>query len=438
MSDRHPHTPTSRPPRTLGKALGPGLLFAGAAVGVSHLVQSTRAGASFGLALMVFVLAANVFKYPAFQFGPRYAVATGTSLLEGYRRQGRWALVLYGVLTLATMFTVQAAVVIVTAGLLKFLLGTELSVVVVAGGIIALCAGLVAVGSYPLLDAAIKVVVAVLTVTTVVATALAVPLVDWSGPWLPDVASWDPKTVLLVAGLIGWMPSAIDIAVWHSLWALARKNQTGHRPTPREARIDFDIGYVGTTILAFCFVILGAGVMFHGHIAPQEAPVAFAGQIIDLYTTTLARVDPVLADIGGPLIAIAAFGVMFSTSLTVVDGFPRAIGRLVGRFSGPEEPDRVAPEPRERRAYWGAVGLLAVGSLVIIGVFAKSLVDLVAIATLLSFLTAPALAFLNHRAMFAPEVPADYRPGRGMRAFSLAGVAFNTLVALYYVYAVLQ
>ena len=84
------------------------------------------------------------------------------------------------------------------------------------------------------------------------------------------------------------------------------------------------------------------------------------------------------------------------------------------------------------------MGLLAVGSLVIIGVFAKSLVDLVAIATLLSFLTAPALAFLNHRAMFAPEVPADYRPGRGMRAFSLAGVAFNTLVALYYVYAVLQ
>jgi len=31
------------------KKLGPGLLFAGAAIGVSHLVQSTRAGADFGL-----------------------------------------------------------------------------------------------------------------------------------------------------------------------------------------------------------------------------------------------------------------------------------------------------------------------------------------------------------------------------------------------------
>lgn len=434
MSDRRP--PTSPRQRTLGKALGPGLLFAGAAVGVSHLVQSTRAGASFGLALMVFVLAANVFKYPAFQFGPRYAVATGTSLLEGYRRQGRWALVLYAVLTLATMFTVQAAVVIVTAGLLKFLLGTDLSVVAVAGLLIAVCAGLLAVGSYPLLDAAIKVVVAILTVTTVVATALAVPLVDWSGPWLPDPRAWDPKTLLLVAGLIGWMPSAIDVAVWHSLWALARKNQTGHRPTPRETRLDFDIGYVATTILAFCFVILGAGVMYQGHIAPENAPVAFAHQIIDLYTTTLARVHPALGAIGRPLIAVAAFGVMFSTSLTVVDGFPRAIGRLAGRFRAPEEPDRRAPERFERPVYWGAVALLAVGSLVIIGAFARSLVDLVATATLLSFLTAPALAFLNHRAIFAPEVPADYRPGRGMRAFSLAGIAFNTTFALIYVYVV--
>ncbi len=31
------------------KKLGPGLLFAGAAIGVSHLVQSTKAGADFGL-----------------------------------------------------------------------------------------------------------------------------------------------------------------------------------------------------------------------------------------------------------------------------------------------------------------------------------------------------------------------------------------------------
>ena len=52
--------------------LGPGLLFAGAAIGVSHLVQSTRAGADFGLGLLWALLLVNFFKYPFFQFGPRY------------------------------------------------------------------------------------------------------------------------------------------------------------------------------------------------------------------------------------------------------------------------------------------------------------------------------------------------------------------------------
>jgi Mn2+/Fe2+ NRAMP family transporter len=53
--------------------LGPGLLYAGAAVGVSHLVQSTRAGAQFGFALVAVVIISNILKYPFFQVGPRYS-----------------------------------------------------------------------------------------------------------------------------------------------------------------------------------------------------------------------------------------------------------------------------------------------------------------------------------------------------------------------------
>ena len=36
------------------KKLGPGLLFAGAAIGVSHLVQSTKAGPNFFRYLIIF------------------------------------------------------------------------------------------------------------------------------------------------------------------------------------------------------------------------------------------------------------------------------------------------------------------------------------------------------------------------------------------------
>ena len=99
------------------------MLFAGTAIGVSHLVQSTRAGARYGLALALVVVLANVVKYPAFRFGPMYAAATGTSLLEGYRRRGRAALLLYGLATVLTMFIVQAAIALVTAGLTMALFG---------------------------------------------------------------------------------------------------------------------------------------------------------------------------------------------------------------------------------------------------------------------------------------------------------------------------
>ena len=38
------------------KAIGPGLLLAAIAVGVSHLVQSTRAGALYGFAMLIFIV----------------------------------------------------------------------------------------------------------------------------------------------------------------------------------------------------------------------------------------------------------------------------------------------------------------------------------------------------------------------------------------------
>ena len=55
------------------KKLGPGLLFAGAAIGVSHLVQSTKAGAEFGFGLIWALILCNFFKYPFFLFGTKYA-----------------------------------------------------------------------------------------------------------------------------------------------------------------------------------------------------------------------------------------------------------------------------------------------------------------------------------------------------------------------------
>ena len=72
------------------KTLGPGILFASTAIGVSHLVQATRAGAGYGFELLWAILLANLFKYPFFEYGSRYANATGKSILDGYLNLGKW------------------------------------------------------------------------------------------------------------------------------------------------------------------------------------------------------------------------------------------------------------------------------------------------------------------------------------------------------------
>ena len=129
------------------------------------------------------VVLANVLKYPAFAFAPRYAAATGESLVEAYRRQGRWALALYAVVTAGTMFAVQAAVVIVTAGLAQALFGDALSVLGYAIGLTLVSALVSGVGSFAVLDRVIKAVVVLLTLATLAATLVVIPSISWSTSW---------------------------------------------------------------------------------------------------------------------------------------------------------------------------------------------------------------------------------------------------------------
>jgi Mn2+/Fe2+ NRAMP family transporter len=412
---------------SLLRALGPGLLFASAAVGVSHLVQSTRAGAEHGLAMGGIIILANVMKYPAFRYGAQYAAATGTSLLEGYRKLGPWALWLYGILTLATMFTVQAAVTLVTAGLAVAVFQTSLSLHTVSALLLAICAVLLGVGQYKWLDLVSKGLIAILTVTTLLATALALPRID--APLLPFFTGpdvWTAPTLLATAALVGWMPSAVDVSVWQSLWTLSRGRDQGSRLAVRDVLTDFHIGYVGTTILALCFMIMGAGVMFGSGATLADSAGGFANQVVSMYATTLGEWMR-------PVVGAAALAVMFSTTLTVADGFPRALAALRQRIRGPEEP--YADETKAQRvdyAVW--LVLLSLGGLLIIVLASSSLRWLVDLATTLSFLTAPMLSALNHLVMHQPSVPAESRPSEAIRRFSLVCVAAQAVFAAGYIY----
>ena len=396
------------------KSFGPGLLWAAAAIGVSHLVQSTRAGAMAGFGLAGVVLLANILKYPFFEYGPRYAAATGESLVEGYRRIGRWALWLYILITLSTGIVIQTAIVLLTAFLLKYAFGLQLAMPVIAAIVCILSGIMLFAGRFRTLDLMVKLILALLGISTLVAAAVTLPRADWSTlALLPDIGGESGIQLAFVLALVGWMPSAIDIAVWSSLWTLAKNESSGTTASVRDALVDFRIGYVGTVVMAFGFLTLGATVMYHSGQTFSEQGGRFAAELVELYTRTL----------GGwtkPIVITAVLTTMLSTAVTVIDGFPRAIDRSIrvateGRVGGSGKGDMGV-------VYWVGLVSVAVGTVVVIALFAGTLAAMIDFATIVSFLVAPALGYLNLRAVTSPEVAPEHRPGRGLIALSWIGL----------------
>jgi Mn2+/Fe2+ NRAMP family transporter len=409
-------------------SLGPGLVWAAAAIGVSHLVQSTRAGASYGFALVWVVVLANLLKYPFFEFGPRYAAATGESLVDGYRRQGLWAVWVYLALTIGTMFAVLAAVTLVTGSIATQLFGAALSPLGYSAVLLAVCAVLLVPGQYPLLDKLVKGIMVLLALSTV-AAVVAAAVARGGLPTTPrQVDLWSATTFPFLIALVGWMPSAVDISVWHSLWTLERAKQTRHKPRLAEALFDFNLGYLATAVLALFFLALGALVFFGSGQEVSGSPVGFAFQLIDLYTA-------VLGSWARPIIVVAAFTTMFSTTFTVADAFPRALERTT-QILAPGLGERLGAgaSGRFRGLYWGWMVVLIAGALLLMSVFQQSLTGMVDFATTLSFLTSPILGVLNYRAVTAPHMPAGTAPPAWLRVLTWFGLAFGFLFAGIYLW----
>lgn len=406
--------------RDLIAALGPGLLMAGAAIGVSHLVQATRAGAEYGLSLLGLVILACVLKYPFIEFGPRYAAATGESLIRGYQRLGQWALGLFVLITLATMFIIQASVTLVTAGLAGLVFGIDATITQLSFGVLIACIAVLAVGRFAALDGLMKIIIAALAVSTTAAVVLAFGTPAETAnlnPFTGLERVWTAAGVAFVLALLGWMPIPLDVAAWHSLWTLERARQTGVAPSVSHALIDCRFGYVGATVTAVVFLLLGALVMHgSGERFPEQA-VAFAGQLVDLYAANLG-------EWARPLIAVAALTAMFSTTLAVTDAYPRVIRAMI-EVSGAASEDSTGRQlDLHRGRYVTALLIVTIGALIIILYFGQRFTLLIDFATTVSFLAAPLLAWLNLRVVTADFMPAQHRPGPAMMALAWTGFAF--------------
>lgn len=407
--------------RSLLAVLGPGIIWASTSIGVSHVVQSTRAGADFGFMLIALIILANVVKYPFFQIGPRYAAATGESLLDGYKRLGKFAFGIFLVMTVATMFIIQSAVTIVAAGLAGNLMPNLLSVSGWAAVVLISIIAILVIGRYALLDKLLKGMMVVFALVTIVALFMA--LSNDSASFnhdYSDISLTSAASIGFMVALVGWMPTSIEVSVWHSLWTLSRMKQTGHKLTVKEALFDFNFGFIFCMVLAIVFLVLGATLVYGTGESLSGGAVGFTGQLIDLFVRSLG-------DWTWPLIALITFIAMYSTCLAVSAGFSDVWSRVV-KILKPGD-DKLAD-----RAYSIALFSVAIGGWLIINSFGNSLKQLIDFATTVSFVSAPIFAFLNLKLMSLSHVSEEAKLSQSMNTYSWICFYILTGFSLYFVY----
>ena len=393
--------------------LGPGLLFAGAAIGVSHLVQSTKAGAEFGFGLTWVLILCNFFKYPFFLFGTKYTYATGETMLDGYLKISKSILLIYFGLSLVTIFTIQAAVTIVTAGLAIELFGITDNITYWAFMIIVFSYLILMIGKYKLLDNLMKFIIMILAVSTFIALVSS----SLNNEIIFDFDQIIPKNsegIIFLAAFMGWMPAPLDISIWQSIWT-NEKIKIEKKSNYNTAKFDFNVGYILTFFLGLSFLGLGAYVMYGSGDKFSESGSVFASQLINLYTSNLGKGMMIF-------IAIAAFTTMFSTTITCLDASPRAMSKTVDLLKFKRFND-----------YNSWITILAIGTIIIFIFFLSEMGTLVKIATVFSFLTAPFYAIINYILMSSSFIPKKYKLSKWMNIYCISGIIFLLFFSIWYI-----
>jgi Mn2+/Fe2+ NRAMP family transporter len=433
------------------RSVGPGILLAATAIGGSHLVLCTTAGASFGYRLLWLIVLAHLLKYHAFEFGPRLAVVTGHSLLSAYRRlpgPRDWALWVGLIDMVLESVGVLAAVAGLTGSILQAAFG-GLGLGAWTAIVIALTFLLLVSGRYPLLrNLNLGMMIALALGTTVAFFAAPPPVTAFVRGLVPSLPH---GSLLLIASILGFLPTAIGVSIWQSLWTLEDPRFNGSSPDDsrstrerlRAVLVDLRAGYLLSAILAVFFLGLGAAVLHPRGLVPGQFDLA----------ATLARLYTEL--FGGwmrPLFYAVAFFTTFSTTYAIMDGMPRTLVATVRHLrSGPVRSESIAaasslgdserrdtfadPERPDRgRLYWSYLVAMTVLSVGIV----RAVPDPVFLLTLLgaiTFVFSPLYYLLNTWAVTHLIADPALRPSRAALGLARVGIAFLVVVAGLLIYA---
>lgn len=399
--------------------LGPGMMLAAVAVGVSHLVFSTQAGANYGLSLAGLIVVIVILKYPAFHFSVQYASATGRSLVTAYAKIGKVAMTWLVVGFIVDTFIATGAVALVTAGLFISVFNLPFSGPQVAVALMVVSAAILMNGQYARAERLVKIFVLAFSVLAVVATVFALPLIGDNGREIFAELTPSRSLAIFVIAIAGWMPMPLNGSVQISKWVCEKIKIAGDEFDGKQALKDFRIGYGLTLVLALCFLLMGTAVLFDAEYVAPANPGAFATELLSIFTTVIGKWSY-------PIIAVAALAVMWSTQIALMDVMPRLSDRLIGILLG--RPDDA---PSRFNVF---LAVQVVGVSIILLFLMQGFTAFIYFATSMGFVAAPAIAYYNYVAMTSDDVPAEYQPGRRLIIWNWISVMVMGVFALGFLY----
>ncbi len=248
-------------PRSRWRAIGPGIIAAATGVGAGDLVATLAAGSRYGYTLLWAVILGVVVKIALGEAVGRYHLATGSTLLRGWRSLGVWTSIYFGIYVVVWGF-VYGATGMTATGLPLNVLFPVMSTQ--TWGALCAFAGLALVwwGGYRRFEKIITALVGVMFVSVVGIAILVAPdlpkMIVGMTPRLPE------DSLLYSLGLLGGVGGTITMAAY-GYW-FGAKGWRGPRWLPF-MRLDNGVSYLITGIFVVAMMIVGAELLFVSQIS---------------------------------------------------------------------------------------------------------------------------------------------------------------------------
>ena len=339
------------------------------------------------------------------------------TLIQGYAERGKGWLFVFFALNVFSAIVNTAGVGILCAAILFNIApnGFGLSLSQLTTIIIVIIWAMLLIGGYRFIDSLSKWVMTALTVATTLAVVIALFRHREYAPNFEAPTPWRLAALPFIVSLMGWMPCPIEISAINSMWQVEKRKQIKNMSL-KDALFDFNVGYIGTAILAVIFCALGALIQFGSGEEVLSASAAYIAQFVNMYASVFGSWSRLL-------ITFIAFLCIFGTVLTVIDGYSRANNEALRLLLEKKEAGKMS------LAVW-TTATSAIG-LIIVYLFAGNVATMLRFAMIASFITTPVFALLNYNLVNTKEHKID----PWLRGLSIVGLVYLFGFALFFIAA---